>query len=79
MRCLDSRLLSHFWDYRVFRGRSEPQATNVRGRKIFEGPADEELVVLRDRGVWPARYQTIVARLGIGTPSASGTGNGAAH
>jgi hypothetical protein len=36
-------------------------------------------VALRDRGVWPARYQTIVARLGIGTPSASGTGNGAAH
>jgi hypothetical protein len=46
--------------------------------RLLKDLTDDELVALRDRGVWPARYQTIVARLGLGTGSASGTGNGAA-
>ena len=47
--------------------------------RILKDLTDAELVVLRDRGVWPVRYQTLVAKLGIGTGSTSGIDNGLPH
>ena len=35
--------------------------------RLVKDMTDEELEALSARGVWPARYQTLVAKLGIGT------------